>query len=82
MSTGWGSSTRSLERRLGRVERKLDLVLGHLGVREPDGALVAELEPLLRQGKKIAAVKRYREVTAAGLKEAKDAVDRMSDSIR
>ncbi|MFE3176421.1 ribosomal protein L7/L12 [Amycolatopsis sp. NPDC059090] len=82
LSTGWGSSTRSLERRMTRLERKLDLVLGHLGVQEPDGALAAELEPLLREGKTIAAIKRYREVTGAGLKEAKDAVDRMSGSVR
>ncbi|WP_208720248.1 ribosomal protein L7/L12 [Amycolatopsis circi] len=82
LSTGWGSSTRSLERRMTRLERKLDLVLDHLGVRKPTGDLVAELEPLLREGKTIAAIKRYREVTGAGLKEAKDAVDRMSHRAR
>lgn len=34
-----------------------------------------EVLGLLGQGKKIAAIKRYREVTGTGLKEAKDAVD-------
>ncbi|MFD2469442.1 ribosomal protein L7/L12 [Amycolatopsis silviterrae] len=82
MSAGWGSGARSIERRLTRLERKLDLVLDHLGVQEPAGDLVAELEPLLRQDKKIAAIKRYREVTGASLAEAKDAVDRMGQGIR
>jgi ribosomal protein L7/L12 len=34
-----------------------------------------EVRDLLRQGKKIEAIKRYREATNLGLKEAKDAVD-------
>ncbi|GAA4534112.1 ribosomal protein L7/L12 [Amycolatopsis samaneae] len=70
--------TKSLEHRLARVERKLDLVLGHLGVDEPGTELAGEVEALLRQDKKIVAIKRYREVTGAGLKEAKDAVERIS----
>jgi ribosomal protein L7/L12 len=37
--------------------------------------LEAELEQLIRSGQKILAIKRYREVTGVGLKEAKDAVD-------
>jgi ribosomal protein L7/L12 len=72
------SGTTSLERRLARVERKLDLVLDHLGVHEPASDLAVELDALLGQGKKIAAIKRYREITGAGLKEAKDEVDRIS----
>lgn len=38
-------------------------------------ALLAELEALLRAGKKVSAVKAYRDATGVGLKEAKDAVD-------
>lgn len=34
-----------------------------------------ELRLLARQGKKIEAIKRYREITGTGLKEAKDAVE-------
>ena len=34
-----------------------------------------EIDELLRQGKKINAIKRYREVFDTGLKESKDAVD-------
>ena len=35
----------------------------------------SELDELLRQGGKIAAIKRYRELHGVGLKEAKDAID-------
>ncbi|HBP23177.1 MAG TPA: 50S ribosomal protein L7/L12, partial [Planctomycetes bacterium] len=37
--------------------------------------LLAEVAELLRAGKKINAIKRYREETGLSLKEAKDAVD-------
>jgi ribosomal protein L7/L12 len=41
-----------------------------------------ELRELVRKGKKISAIKRYREVTGVGLKEAKDAVDRLEAELR
>ncbi|MGP3949504.1 ribosomal protein L7/L12 [Streptomyces sp. 7N604] len=65
-----------IDRRIARVERDVDLVLGHLGIREADPAL-DRVGALVQEGKKIEAIKVYREVTGAGLKEAKDAVDRM-----
>lgn len=37
----------------------------------------AELLNLVRNGDKIAAIKRYRELTGAGLKDSKDAIDRI-----
>ncbi len=63
-----------------RLERKLDLVLDHLGIQEPAGELGAELTALLRQGKKVEAIRRFQQVTGAGLKEAKHQVDRMDQS--
>jgi ribosomal protein L7/L12 len=65
------------DRRMARVERKLGLILDHLGLREEDPRL-EEVTRLLRAGKRIEAVKVYREATGSGLKEAKDAVDRMA----
>jgi len=64
------------DKRVARVERKLDLILDHLGLQatEPWQGEVAEL---LRDGKKIQAIKVYREATGADLKEAKDAVERL-----
>ena len=42
-----------------------------------DDAFARELSELLEAGQKINAIKRYRERTGVGLKEAKDAVERM-----
>jgi len=41
-----------------------------------------ELHELVRRGRKISAIKRYREVKGVGLKEAKDVVDRMEAEMR
>ncbi|MBY8342993.1 ribosomal protein L7/L12 [Streptomyces spinosirectus] len=64
------------DRRMARVEHKLDLVLGHLGLSEPE-PWSDEINALLVEGKKIQAIKVYREATGAGLKEAKEAVDKL-----
>lgn len=63
-----------MERKLDRVEHKLDLVLAHLGI-EVEGPDLSGVDESLREGKMILAIKRYREATGAGLKEAKDAVE-------
>ncbi len=42
----------------------------------------AELEQLLLAGKKIEAIKRHRELTRSGLKEAKDAMDALEATLR
>lgn len=62
------------DRRVARVERKLDLIIDHLGLRADDPRM-NEVVALVRDGKKIQAIKVYREITGAGLKEAKDAVE-------
>lgn len=68
--------TKPLERRMARLEQKVDLLMAHLGVEEPADPRMAEVDALLTQDKKIAAIKVYREVTGAGLVEAKEAVER------
>ncbi|WP_410673515.1 ribosomal protein L7/L12 [Amycolatopsis sp. cmx-4-68] len=75
---GLGSSAteRRLTRRLERMERKLDAIVAQLGVTVEEPGL-AEVTALLREGKKIQAIKAYRENTGAGLKEARDAVERL-----
>ncbi|MFH9421151.1 ribosomal protein L7/L12 [Streptomyces sp. NPDC017529] len=67
---------KTLERRLRRMDRKLDLIMEHLGVEETGPEGIAEIDALLHKGKKIEAIKRYRELTGAGLVEAKEAVER------
>ena len=74
-----GNETRfaRADRRLARIERKPDLIMDHLDLREDDPRL-DEVAGLVRAGRKIEAIKLYRETTGAGLKEAKDAVDRLA----
>jgi ribosomal protein L7/L12 len=59
------------------IERKLDLVMRHLGIAEP---LPEEPEVVqhLERGERIQAIKVYRERTGVGLAEAKEAVDRIA----
>ncbi|KUN09850.1 hypothetical protein AQI95_02480 [Streptomyces yokosukanensis] len=64
------------DRRLARVERKLDLVMEHLDL-SVEYPRMDEVTALVREGKKIHAIKLYREVSGADLKEAKEAVDRL-----
>jgi ribosomal protein L7/L12 len=74
------TSRRESERhqlRLALIERKLDAVLDHLGIEVPEPHL-QQVEALLRRGRSIEAIKAYREATGAGLREAKEAVDRLS----
>lgn len=70
------SRVQKLHRRADRIEHKLDLILGHLDI-EVAGPGLERVAELVREGKKIEAIKVYRELTDAGLKEAKEAVDRM-----
>ncbi|MFI6998996.1 ribosomal protein L7/L12 [Nocardia sp. NPDC050175] len=83
---------RRLERKIDALNYKVDLILRHLGIEDlpadpagPIGAVPTsprpafswvEIDAILADGKKIQAIKRYRELTGAGLKEAKDAVER------
>jgi hypothetical protein len=62
-------------RRLAEIERKLDLVIDHLGIQEPEWSGPAAALQELRAGRKIEAIKAYREATGASLREAKDAVE-------
>ncbi|MFG2225505.1 hypothetical protein [Streptomyces sp. NPDC048644] len=63
-------------RRIARLERKIDLLSAHTGLQEPEDPAHAEIDELLGQGKKIQAIKRHRELTGSGLAEAKTAVER------
>lgn len=61
---------------LARIERKLDILLQHHGLEyEPFDGLPEPIRDALRRGRKIEAIKLYREATGAGLREAKDAID-------
>jgi hypothetical protein len=74
LGSSWTSSASNNGRRLGRLERKVDLILRHLGL-DPNQGLNPEIVELMKAGQKIQAIKLYREQTGVGLKEAKDYVE-------
>ncbi|KOT30766.1 hypothetical protein ADK41_31685 [Streptomyces caelestis] len=66
-----------VDRRAARVERKLDAVIRHLDIHEEVPGR-DEILALVRRGKRVQAIKLYRETTGADLVEAKQAVDRLA----
>ena len=74
-----------LERTVTRQQQAIDMLMAELGMEtsslpaslrpDPD-ILHPEVIDLLRQHKEIAAIKRHRELTGAGLREAKELIDR------
>ena len=74
-----GTPSRELEARLTRLERQFDLLLEVLGAElpspEPDPAIAAAIQRRIDAGQKIEAIKKVREASGCGLKEAKDAVE-------
>lgn len=68
---------------IARVEAKLDTLLAQLDVKyDPVGDLPADVQDALDRGQKIEAIKRLRQATGLGLKEAKDRIDLASAARR
>ena len=70
--------------RLTRLETLMNLVLQRLGIDPNDspGGLSEQIKTLIMRGKKIAAIKLYREQTGYGLKQAKDYIDALERQMR
>ena len=69
----------AMERRLNRLSRldaKVDALLRHSGVEfDPFQGVPADVQEALERGETILAIKRLRQSTGVGLKEAKEFVD-------
>jgi ribosomal protein L7/L12 len=65
--------------RFQRIEKQLTLISEKLGLPYEDGSanVPAEVVDLARAGKRMDAVKRYRELTKASSKEAQDVVAKL-----
>lgn len=72
-----------LRRRLARLESKTDAVMQNLGITwEPPAPGGSDtVISHLRAGRKIEAIKVYREETGTGLKEAKEAVEAIQERL-
>ena len=69
-------SPNSSEFKIKHMDKKLDRIMEQLDIEEIN--IDEELKELLSEGKKIPAIKRLREETGMGLKEAKEYVDNLS----
>ncbi|WP_405831281.1 MULTISPECIES: hypothetical protein [unclassified Streptomyces] len=84
-TAGWITSTvslrvKSLQMKADRMERRLALVLDHFGIEEPEPAGLDEVRALIATDRQISAIKAYRQITGAGLAEAKLAVEALADT--
>jgi ribosomal protein L7/L12 len=63
------------------VEAKLDLLLKQAGIEyDPGKNLPAQVREALERGEKIQAIRRYREVTGIGLREAAELIEEIQRS--
>ncbi|MET8908596.1 hypothetical protein [Micromonospora sp. NPDC004551] len=67
----------SEEYRLAEIERRLDLVMTHLGVTDP-GRQLPEVHAHLARGEKVKAIAAYRRATGADLRTAKATVETLA----
>jgi hypothetical protein len=64
--------------RLARLEAKLDLLLKNAGVEyDPFAQVPQQVRSAVLQGRKIEAIKLYRQATGAGLAEAKAVIEEL-----
>lgn len=69
-----------LEKEIHRMKTKLNRISEHIGLPDPvSEELKTVLLELVSKGEKIKAVKEYRKATGAGLLEAKQYVDELSN---
>lgn len=65
------------EAKIKHMNKKLDQIMDHLGI-EPEN-IDEELKELIADNKKIPAIKRLRQETGMGLKEAKEYIDELEN---
>lgn len=69
-----------LKDELRRTNLTLNKIVKHLGIEEEIIANIDyELKSIISEDGKIKAIKRYREITGVGLKEAKEYVDNLAE---
>ena len=73
------ASPGSSEFKMNHMDKKLNRIMEHLGIEEIN--IDEELKELIADDKRILAIKRLREETGMGLKEAKEYVDDLDERI-
>jgi ribosomal protein L7/L12 len=71
-----------LRQRVEKLERQVAALFAHLNLQyedRPTSAVSPEILALVRRGRKIEAIKRYREETGVGLREAKNFIESLDE---
>lgn len=76
----WYRVDESTEASLSRLERKMNMVLDHLGI-EYSG-LSAQVQHLIRTGRKLRAIQIYQKETGLELSKAKETVERIEAQLK
>lgn len=71
-----GNDTARLEARIARLERTLATVMKALNLEVDSNPAADAIRDAIAEGRKIEAIKLYREASGVGLAEAKDAIER------
>jgi ribosomal protein L7/L12 len=73
----------NLRARVAELERRLDFIYRKLDIEYVDNPGMADsrIIALIKKGNKLEAIKAYRDLTNAGLAEAKDAVEKIEAQI-
>ena len=74
----------ALQVKVGELERKLNFVMQHLRLEykdDPLSSVLTEAANWLKQGNKLEAIKVYQQMTGAGLRESKDAVEALEKKL-
>jgi ribosomal protein L7/L12 len=71
----WFQERRSSAAQMATLHRKLDSIMDHLGIPAPE---LPEVIRHVDNGRKVEAIRAYRQETGASLVEAKQAVDRIA----
>ncbi len=71
-----GPDVSELASRISRLERSVALIMESMGLELPQDPVADAIRDAVDAGRKIEAIKLYREASGVGLAEAKDAIER------
>ncbi|MDA3862511.1 MAG: hypothetical protein PF689_01440 [Deltaproteobacteria bacterium] len=75
-----------LVQRIVELENKIDFLFRNLGINNsiqaPEVEIPPQVEKFIREGNKIAAIKEFKKMTGAGLKDAKIQIEKWEKQLR
>ncbi len=78
--SGISTAINQIRNDIRHTNRILEKIAKQIGVAEPP--IDDEIKNLVEEGKKIKAIKIYRQATGVGLKEAKEYIDLLSEKLK